>query len=319
MKFLIVGAGALGSILAGHLARAGTPVALLARGRRADHIDAHGVALTGIAEFTERVPVVRPGEATDADVLILCTKAYDTASALEGVNVAKAPVALSLQNGVLKNDELIARYGAGNVLGATASISGELLEDGRTRFTMNQQLPIGELAGGSSQRVADIVGTLKGAGIAADVSENIRSVEWTKYAGFLPMMAPALLTRQYTWRNLSDPDASVAIARLIREVCALAAASGVAILDQKGLPLATIAAATPDEGARLVREFGAGFEKRAPLHRVSALQDLLRGGRLEVDAILGHAVELGRRLGVPVPTIETCHQFCAVLNRARPE
>jgi ketopantoate reductase len=50
---------------------------------------------------------------------------------------------------------------------------------------------------------------------------------------------------------------------------------------------------------------------------VSALQDLLRGGRLEVDAILGYAVALGHRLGVPVPTIETCHQFCAVLNRAQ--
>ena len=107
------------------------------------------------------------------------------------------------------------------------------------------------------------------------------------------------------------------IARLIRETCALAAASGVGILDQKGLPLKTIAAATPEEGARLVRTFGAFFGERAPLHRVSALQDLLRGGRLEVDAILGYAVARGRALGVPVPTIETCHQLCAVLNRAQ--
>lgn len=315
MKFLIVGAGALGSILAAHLVRAGTPAALLARGRRADHVEAHGVTITGLAEFTARVPVVRPGEATEADVLVLCTKAYDTAQALDGVKLARPPVALSLQNGVLKNDELVARYGAGQVLGATASISGELLDDGRTRFTMNQQLPVGELAGGVSQRVADIVAALKGAGIAAEASEAIRSVEWTKYASFVPMFAPALLTRQYTWRNLTDPDTSLAIARLIRETCALAAASGVPILDQKGLPLTTIAASSPEDGARLVRAFGEAFGKRAPLHRVSALQDLLRGGRLEVDAILGYAVELGRRLGVPVPTIETCQQLCAVLNR----
>ena len=61
------------------------------------------------------------------------------------------------------------------------------------------------------------------------------------------------------------------------------------------------------------------MKARAPQHRVSALQDLLRGGRLEVDAILGHAVRLGQRLGVPVPTIETCHQFCAVLDGLREE
>lgn len=315
MKFLILGAGALGSILAAHLARAGTPVALLARGRRADHVAAHGVTLTGLVDCTVPVPVVRPGEATDADVLILCTKAFDTAQALDGVRLARPPIALSLQNGVLKNDELVARYGADQVLGATASISGELLDDGTTRFTMNQALPIGELGGGPSARVADIVGALKSSGIAAEASDDIRSVEWTKYAGFLPLFAPALLTRQYTWRNLSDPDTAIAIARLIRETCALAAASGVRILDQKGLPLNTIAAAPPEEGARLVRSFGAVFGQRAPLHRVSALQDLLRGGRLEVDAILGYAVALGRRLGVAVPTIETCHQLCAVLNR----
>ncbi len=139
MKFLIVGAGALGSIVAAHLARAGTPVALLARGRRADHVEAHGVTLTGLVDCT--VPV--PGGAArrqpiDADVADPVHEGLRHRRGAGGVRLAPAPVALSLQNGVLKNDELVARYGAGQVLGATASISGELLDDGTTRFTMNQ-------------------------------------------------------------------------------------------------------------------------------------------------------------------------------------
>ena len=320
MKFVIVGAGALGSIVAAHLARAGTPVTLVARGRRADHIEAHGVRLTGLADFTAKVPVIRPGEREiDADVVIVCVKTYDTEAALAPLRLCGQPVALSLQNGVLKNEELAQHFGADRVLGAAANVSGELLADGNTHFTMNQRLPIGEPSGPRSDRVDAIAGTLKDAGIAAEAVENIATVEWTKYATFVPLFAAALLTRLETWRNLSDPQASVAIARLMREMAALAVASGVPVEDQGGFPVASIAAAPIEQATATIRGFGAGMRQRAPQHRVSALQDLLRGGRLEVDAILGHAVRLGARLGVPVPTIETCHQFCAVLDRTTQE
>lgn len=314
MRFVIVGAGALGSIVAAHLARAGTPVALVARGRRADQIEAQGVPLIGLAEFSVQVPVIRPGtQEIDGDVMILCTKAYDTDEALAPLKFKAPPIALSLQNGVLKNDDLARFYGAGQVLGAAASVAGELLPDGTTRFTMNDRLPIGEPAGGVSARVREIVDALKTAGIAAEAAEDIASVEWSKYAGFLPLMAAGVLTRQFTWRNLSDPGVSQVVARLMREVVALATASGVAVEDKGGLPVASIASAPADSAAAIIRKFGAGMEKRAPQHRVSALQDLLRGGRLEVDAILGHASRLGARLAVPVPTIDTCHQLCTVL------
>ena len=250
MKFVIVGAGALGSIVAAHLARAGTPVSLVARGRRADHVEAHGVQLAGLAEFTVPVPVIRPGEGPiDGDVVILCVKAYDTEAALAPLRFTGRPVALSLQNGVLKNEDLARHFGADKVLGAAASVSGELLADGTTRFTMNERLPIGEPSGPRSparrrhRRGAEVRGHRGGA------VDNIRTVEWTKYTGFLPLFSAALLTRQATWRNLADPHASAAIARLMREMVALATASGVAVEDQGGFPVASIAAAPPAEAA----------------------------------------------------------------------
>ncbi len=318
MRFVIVGAGALGSIIAAHLARAGTPVTLVARGRRAEQIEAQGVRITGLADFTVPVPVLRPdAPSIPGDVVLLCVKTYDTAAALAPLRFVDQPVALSLQNGVLKNEELAQRFGADQVLGAAASVSGELLADGSTHFTMNQRLPVGELSGARSERVDAIAGALKTAGIAAEAVDNIATVEWTKYAGFVPLFSAALLTRQETWRNLASPEASVAIAQLVREMVALATASGVPVEDQGGFPVASIAAAAPAEAAAMIQRFGDGMKRRAPQHRVSALQDLLRGGRLEVDAILGHAVRLGERLGVPVPTIRTCHQFCTVLDTSR--
>ena len=318
MKFLIVGAGGLGSILAAHLVRAGYPAMLLARGNRADQLERDGVVLRGLLEFKQQVPVVRPGQLCDADVMMLCTKAYDTQAALAGVKLRSLPLALSLQNGVMKNDALIARFGSGQVLGAAALISGELLADGSTQFTMNRDLQIGELAGGVSERVQRLVQVLTDSGIAASVSEDIRGVEWTKYASFLAMMAAGLLTRQSTGRAMSDPETSVVMAMLVREVAALAAASGVTVHAQGSIPVGAIAQATLDQGAALLREAGRALMTRAPTHRVSALQDLLRGSRLEVDAILGHAVRLGTKLGVPVPTISTCYRLCRVLDATGP-
>ena len=57
MQIVILGAGALGSILGGHLARAGEEVTLIARGPRAASIQQHGLSLTGLVDFTVPVTV----------------------------------------------------------------------------------------------------------------------------------------------------------------------------------------------------------------------------------------------------------------------
>jgi 2-dehydropantoate 2-reductase len=55
--------------------------------------------------------------------------------------------------------------------------------------------------------------------------------------------------------------------------------------------------------------------RQAPTHKVSTLQDLERGRRLEVDETLGHAVQQADALSVPVPTIDTCYRLLAGVNR----
>jgi 2-dehydropantoate 2-reductase len=83
MRFVILGAGALGSILAGHLARAGEDVVVVARGYRADYMRQHGITLTGLADFTIACPVITdPLALREADVLIVAVKTYDMAAAL---------------------------------------------------------------------------------------------------------------------------------------------------------------------------------------------------------------------------------------------
>jgi glycerol-3-phosphate dehydrogenase len=72
MKFVILGAGALGTVLSAHLARAGEDVTLIARGQRAAYLQEHGATLTGLVDFTVPVPVVTdPSQIHDADVLVV--------------------------------------------------------------------------------------------------------------------------------------------------------------------------------------------------------------------------------------------------------
>src|SRR5262249_26684061 len=82
-EFALLGAGALGSIIGAHLARAGHSVAMLARGRRAQHVEKHGLVITGLAEFSCPVRVItEPALLRSAATLIVATKTPGTADAL---------------------------------------------------------------------------------------------------------------------------------------------------------------------------------------------------------------------------------------------
>ena len=98
---MVVGGGALGSILAAHLGRSGERVTLVARGKRADHLERNGVTITGLEELKVPVTIARtPSDVRNVDLLILATKTYDTASALAGIRLSRPPLAFSVQNGV---------------------------------------------------------------------------------------------------------------------------------------------------------------------------------------------------------------------------
>src|SRR5215831_13655141 len=199
MKIVILGVGALGTVLGAHLARAGEDVALLARGQRAAYLQKHGATITGLVDFTVPVRVVTdPSQVHDADVLIVTVKTYDMASALQNVKHLDVGSVLSIQNGVLKNEQLAQTFGWEKVLGALAFISAEVLPTGTVQFTLNQGFFLGELPVGLSDRVQTLATTLERAGIVAHVTPSIQSIEWSKYVLFVGAMPLAVLTRLET-------------------------------------------------------------------------------------------------------------------------
>ena len=318
MKIVILGAGALGSVFGAHLARAGADVTLIAREGRAKMIQEQGITITGLVDFTVPVNVTaRPREIQEADVLVVTVKTYDMEVALDSVAHLHVGSALSVQNGVVKNEQLARRFGWQSTLGAAAHISAELLPTGAVRFTANEWCGIGELPTGTSARVEALVAILTRAGLQVEVSPQIASVEWTKYVVVVSWMALAALSRLETYRMFQHPDLAWVAAKVVQEMTQLPDTLGIPLLDKGAFGAKRLSRMPFEEAVANFRQVGERMEAQgATTHKVSILQDLERDRRLEVEEIFGYAVRKGAELGMILPTVETCYRLIKGVSEA---
>jgi len=308
----------MGSILGAHLARAGHRVTMLARGERAAELERHGLRIRGLTEFSTPVHTMRdPESLASAAVLIVATKTPGTGAALAPLRSARLGVALSIQNGPLKNELLSEAFGAQRVLGALADTSGELLPDGEVLFTRNVNIMIGELDGTESTRARELARTIDASGVRAASTREIVTLEWSKFCVWVGLMALSVATRAETWKYLSDPDAALLLVRLVREMGALARALGIRLSDQAVLPAARLCALAEGAAVDLILHAGGEYRRTAPQHRMSSLQDLLAGRPLEVHETLGYAHERAVALGLKLPLLATLRALVAGIDRTR--
>jgi len=315
--FAILGAGAMGSIVGGHLARAGHSVAMLARGERAQHLERHGLTIKGLAAFTTPVALREPAALKSAGALIVAMKTPATAEALAALRHADFGVTLSIQNGPLKNELLAQAFGKERVLGALADTSGELLADGTVLFTRNVNILVGELSGDDSPRAQRLARTLDTSGVRAAATPEILTLEWSKFCAWAGLMALSVTTRALTWKYLLDPDCALVLARLVREMGVLARTLGIGLSDRSILPVASMCAGPEGEAVAAILKAGREFRANAPGHRMSALQDLEAGRPLEVNETLGYASAKARELALTLPLLEGFALLIAGLDRAR--
>jgi 2-dehydropantoate 2-reductase len=315
--FAILGAGAMGSIVGAHLARAGHAVVMLARGERAAYLEKNGLSITGLAQFTTPVHTLRdPRALAGAGTLIVATKTPGTAAALRTLEHTRFDVTLSIQNGPLKNELLAQAFGRERVLGALADTSGELLPSGEVLFTRNVCIYVGELDGGESARAQRLARTLDSSGVRAAATAEIQNLEWSKFCAWVGLMALAVTTRAPTWKFMLDEDSALLVVRLVREMGALTRALGIGLSDRAVLPTATLCAVPETEAVAMVRHSGEDYRLRAPGHRMSALQDVAAGRPLEVNETLGYACERARSLALDLPLLECFRGLIAAIDRA---
>lgn len=321
MHFVIVGAGALGSIYAAYFARAGHEVSLVARGERAAALARHGIGIVGEESFSVACNIVTmPETLRQADVVILAIKTYDMAEALASLRGLKVKSALSVQNGVLKNQQLSEVFGTQATVGAISMIGANVLpaegdRPGAVRYTMAAQTVIGEPAGGNSERVKELAATFEQSGLKVRESDDITSVEWSKYVGWSGFSTLAVMTRLPTWRFMLDADTAVIAARVMRETAAVAMRHGVKLQDS-GFTSLSFINGTEEEAVKVVQAYGEKMRTTAPGFRQSILQDADRNRRLEVNETLDYTLSLAAKLGVATPTLDLCCRVLRTVSRS---
>lgn len=320
-RVLVVGAGALGTVYGAALARAGADVQLLCRRehaeaiRRSGHVEVDG--LGGSWEARLRADW-RADRLAPADVLVLLTKAHDTGAALEAVDGLRDGIrmAVSLQNGVAKDDELARWCGAERVIGGMSMVGATRTEAGAVRHTLAGTTYLGELDGATTDRCRELAELLEAGGLPVVVTDRIRSAEWSKLVHAAPTMTITALPRLPFHEALQDRALSGLYVDSVREGAAVAAALGVELDDWPGMfPVRTLAGEARDTAVALVRERGRLMAETSSTDvRVSMLRDIELGRRLELDAVHGFLVSEAERHGVDVPLTRSAHLLLAALD-----
>ncbi len=293
MRIAVMGAGAVGGYFGGRLAQAGEPVVLIARGEHLRAIQADGLRVRSIAgDFTVRVPATDdPARVREligpVDLVLFGVKSYDTAAAADALRPLLGPETgvLTLQNGVVNTEILVERLGPRHVLGGLVYGFAVIEAPGQIRHTQGGRIVFGELDGRESPRARAFLDAGRRAGFGVELTPAIRRAMWEKYLMIGALAGLTALTRRPIGEIRTCPESRQLYRAVLAELAALAKAEGV------DLPEDAV-----ERGLRAA-------DALAPDSYSSLYHDLVRGRRLELEALHGYAVRLGARHGIPTPAL----------------
>ncbi|ELY59165.1 2-dehydropantoate 2-reductase [Natronococcus amylolyticus DSM 10524] len=296
MEIVVFGAGSLGSLVGGVLAR-DHEVTLVGREAHVDAVRERELALEGELEAIVEPQATTDGTELAADLAVVTVKSYDTRRAAETLATGAFDAVLSLQNG-MGNEELLAETLGEPVLAGTASYGAVLREPGIVECTGVGEIVLGDRRGGGSA-VADRVGeAFRSAGLETTVSESMPRRLWEKLAVNAAINPVTALTATENAAVLEEPAADLARGAT-RETARVARAEGVGLSNREAL------AATE----RVVAETAANTS--------SMHQDVLAERRTEIDAINGYVLERAAERGLEAPTNRTLASLVRTWERGR--
>lgn len=318
MSFAIVGAGATGGYLGACLARAGFEVTLVARGPHLRAMREHGLRVLeadGTSFTTHPACTDHLDAIASAETIFVTLKAHSLAGMAPTLAslAGKQSTFVFAQNGVpwwffLGSGEdihlesidpggiIASSFPAERVLGCVVYPATTLVEPGVVRHVEGNRFSLGELDGTRTERVRSLSSALVQAGLKAPVQTRLHQEIWLKLIGNATLNPVSALTRATLGEFLGDELSRDLVRKLMLEVEAVGQAYGL----------------HPDVGVDR-RLSGAA---RVGDHRTSMLQDVEAGRPLEVEALVGSVIEMGRRREVPTPALDVVYVLTRQLNRS---
>jgi 2-dehydropantoate 2-reductase len=289
-RFVIVGAGAVGGVVGGLLARSGAETLLVARGEHARVMAEAGLRLR-TPERDERIPVTVAKDPLDTlrltadDMVLLCVKSQDTDAAMRGFVGAASPATpvACLQNGLANELTVLRRFE--DVLAVNVMLPATHVEPGVVvahSAPVPGILDVGRMPHGTDEHCDHLAHALTGAGFASRVLPDIRRWKHAKLLVNLGNAVEALCGSRAAAPQL--------LSLVRREGEAALAAAGLDVVPEDEYAARRAGLITPRPVAGAAR---AGS---------STWQSFVRGAdSVETDYLNGEIVLLGRLHGVAVP------------------
>jgi 2-dehydropantoate 2-reductase len=299
MKILVLGAGAIGSVFGGFLAKAGHHVCIIARHAHLEKILSRGLIIEGIwgehavgniagYESLSELLWKEPGT---FDAVLLTVKSYDTEPMIQELTACfpDPPPVVSLQNGLGNLDKIETFVGREKTIGGRVIFGVEFIEPGRVRVTVSaDSTMLGGLPGGIERGIVEnLAQMLTDAGIATEATDSIEKYIWGKVLYNCALNGLATLMNVHYGVLLTSDSTREIMHQVVTEIFNVLRASGIT-LDWR----------EPQEYTDLL------FSTLIPRtfdHHPSMLQDILRHKRTEIDALNGAVVQIGLEKGIGLP------------------
>jgi 2-dehydropantoate 2-reductase len=321
MKICVIGGGgAIGGYLAVMLARAGNEVTVVARGATLAAIKERGLALIMDDQPEPLVAEVKAVEkirdAEIPDVVILAVKAHQVEPIIDDLAAIMGPqtILIPMQNGIPwwyfqklggdYQDHAVETVDAGglakktinpnNIIGCVVYPATFTQAPGVIRHVEGNRFPLGELDGKPTDRIQKISEMMTAAGFKSPILDDIRSEIWLKLWGNMTFNPISSLTHGTLEGICQNP--------LTKELARNMMAEAQTIAEKLGVTFRV------DIERRI-----AGAEK-VGRHKTSMLQDLEAGRSLEIDALLGSVIELGKITKTPTPCLNTVFALTKYLD-----
>ena len=303
---ILGGAGAMGSVVGGRLARAGADVTLVDVWREGvEAIQHQGLRVrdkSGDEWTVHPSATTAPSDVGPVDLALVFVKCYHTEAALHQALplLGDETAVLTLQNGWGNAPRIAALVGEARVMVGVTYHSATLLGPGQATHTGTGMTYLGELDGRMSDRLAQVVRLFQAAGLDVTPTDQVRQHIWQKLALNVCTLPTSALLRFQAHMLIEHSGTLATMRELLRETVAVAEAQGIDL----------------DYDERW--EAMTGLLKRAVGAKGSMLQDVERGRRTEIDVINGAVVEAGQQLAIPTPYNDTMLWLVKALEETFP-
>jgi len=303
MRTYVIGAGAMGGIYGGLLAKAGYDVTLI--DIRQDHVglvERDGLVVEGVrGHHVVRLPAQTDGDGlAPADFAIIFTDANSTKDAARTAQQLLKPdgFALTLQNGIGNVESLVEALGKGRVVAGVTMNSGAFPGPGHAAYTNAGVTSIGELDGRATSRIEAVAVMLNKAGIETKIVSDPMAEIWSKFVLNCAINSLTAVTGLRSGEMYRTPEVNALQDRVIDEI--------LAVVERKGIKLAE-----PEPRKKIKAHC------RIRYNRPSMMQHMEQGRRTEIDALNGALVREAKALGIAVPYNETVVAIVKGMERSR--